>query len=273
MIFGVVDAARDRRNPFALILAYRRPLWRTTVSEVRQRYAGSAMGLFWLALAPALLLALYACVFIYIYKTVPEGMDTTTYLVRLFAGLLPFLAFCDGLLSGSGAVSSNRAVLLNTVYPAELVPLRAVLSGHAVAALGLILVAALALATGHPLQGLLLLPVVFVLQIMFVAGLAWPLSLANLVLRDVQQILTFLCTALMIVSPIAYLPGSAPGPLKLLVYLNPVSYFVITCQSLVVTGSPPPMKVVLVMTALSGGAFVIGFRLFQRGKLAFWDYA
>src|SRR5204862_4762357 len=48
-------------------------------------------------------------------------------------------------------------------------------------------------------------------------GVAWPLSLANLVLRDIQQVLTFLCTALMIVSPIAFAPESAPGPLKLLV--------------------------------------------------------
>ena len=169
-------------------------------------------------------------------------MHTTTYLVQLFAGLLPFLAFSDGLLNGSGAVLSNRAVLLNTVYPAELVSVRAVLSGHAVAALGLVLVAGFALATGHPIQGLPLLPLVLVLQIMFVCGVSWPLSLANLVLRDIQQILTFLCTALMIVSPIAYAPDAAPGPLKLLVYLNPVSYFVLTCQSLAVTGTLPPTQ-------------------------------
>ena len=268
-----MGAAAIRRNPFLMILAYRTPLWRTTVSEVRQRYAGSAMGLFWVALAPGLLLALYACVFIYIYKTVPAGMDTTAYLLQLFAGLLPFIAFSDGLLNGSGSVLSNRAVLLNTVYPAELVPLRAVLSGHAVAALGLVLVAGLSLATDHPHRGLLLLPVVFVLQIMFVCGVAWPLSLANLVLRDVQQILAFLTTALMIASPIAYAPDSAPGPLQLLVYLNPLSYFVLPCQSLVVSGTLPSTKIVIVMTALSFGAFFIGFRMFQRGKLAFWDYA
>jgi lipopolysaccharide transport system permease protein len=270
---GFIDPVRRGRNPFALILAYRKPLWRTTLSEVRQRYAGSTMGLFWVALAPGLLLALYACVFIYIYKVVPNGIDTTTYLVQLFAGLLPFLAFSDGLLNGSSAVLSNRAVLLNTVYPAELVPLRAVLSGHAVAVFGFVLVAGLVLATGHPLRGLVLLPVVLLLQVMFVCGVAWPLSLANLVLRDVQQLLTFLCTALMIVSPIAYAPDSAPGLLKLLVYLNPLSYFILACQSLVVSGSLPPTKVVLVMTAFSLGAFVLGFRLFQRGKLAFWDYA
>jgi lipopolysaccharide transport system permease protein len=273
LISRIANSAASRRNPFMMVLNYRTPLWRTTISEVRQRYAGSAMGLFWVALAPSLLLALYACVFIYIYKTVPEGMDTTTYLVQLFAGLLPFLAFSDGLLNGSGSVLSNRAVLLNTVYPAELVPLRAVLSGHAVAALGLVLVAGLALATGHPIRGILFLPLVLVLQVMFVCGVAWPLSLANLVLRDVQQMLTFLCTALMIVSPIAYSPGSAPGPLQLLVYLNPLSYFVLTFQSLAVTGSFPSIEIVLIMAALSLGTFLVGFRLFQKGKLAFWDYA
>src|SRR6202030_131515 len=193
-----------------------------------------------------------------------------TDLVELFAGLLPFLAFSDGLVNGSGAVLSNRAVLLNTVYPAELVPLRAVLSGHAVAALGLLLVAGLAIATGHSLRGLVLLPLVLVLQVMFVCGVAWPLSLANLVLRDIQQMLTFLCTALMIVSPIAYAPDSAPGPLKLLVYLNPLSYFILTYQSLVVHASLPPANILLIMLGLSVGAFLLGFRLFQLGELAVW---
>ncbi len=273
MISGAANPIGARRNPFTMVLAYRSPLWRTTLSELRQRYAGSTMGLFWVLLAPGLLLALYACVFIYIYKTVPAGMDNTTYLVQLFAGLLPFLAFSDGLVNGSGAVLSNRAVLLNTVYPAELVPLRAVLSGHAVAALGLALVAGLAMATGHSLRGLVLLPVVLVLQVMFVCGVAWPLALANLVLRDIQQVLTFLCTALMIISPIAFAPEAAPGPVKLLVYLNPLSYFILTYQSLVVRASLPPADVLLVMLSLSFGGFLLGFRLFQRGKLAFWDYA
>src|SRR5207237_54595 len=95
-------------------------------------------------------------------------------------------------------------------------------------------------------KGWPLLPLVLVLQIMFVCGVSWPLSLANLVLRDIQQILTFLCTALMIVSPIAYAPDAAPGLLKLLVYLNPVSYFVLTCQSLAVTGSLTPTQIVLI---------------------------
>ena len=57
MILDAANPSGLRRNPFIMILAYRRPLWRTTLSEVRQRYAGSTMGLFWVLLAPGLLLA------------------------------------------------------------------------------------------------------------------------------------------------------------------------------------------------------------------------
>jgi ABC-type polysaccharide/polyol phosphate export permease len=74
-------------------------------------------------------------------------------------------------------------------------------------------------------------------------------------------------------SPIAFAPEAAPGPLKLLVYLNPLSYFILTYQSLVVHASLPSANILLIMLGLSFGAFLIGFRLFQRGKLAFWDYA
>ena len=68
-------------------------------------------------------------------------------------------------------------------------------------------------------------------------------------------------------------PGSAPGALKLLVYLNPLSYYILTFQNLAITGGLPSIKIVAVLLALSFGAFFLGFRLFQRGKLAFWDHA
>jgi lipopolysaccharide transport system permease protein len=151
--------------------------------------------------------------------------------------------------------------------------MRAVLTGHAVSALGLVLVIVLALITGHGSLGLLLLPLVLALQLMFVAGLAWPLSLASLALRDIQQVLSFACTALMIMSPIAFAPGSAPGVLKLLVYLNPLSYYILSFQSLAISGNPPSLKILAVLLTLSFGTFFLGFRLFQRGKLAFWDHA
>ena len=190
---------------FIMISAYRKPLWRTTLSEVRQRDAGSTMGLFWVLLAPALLLALYACVFIYIYKTVPAGMDKTTYLVQLFAGLLPFLAFSDGLVNGSGAFEQSRGAaqyrLSCRTRSAACGAFRSRGSSARIGAGG-----RLGDGNGPFAPGLVLLPLVLVLQVMFVCGVAWPLSLANLVLRDIQQVLTFLCTALMIVSPIAYAP-------------------------------------------------------------------
>ena len=78
---------------------------------------------------------------------------------------------------------------------------------------------------------LLLVPLFWILQILFVTGLAWVLSLASLVLRDVQQLLAFVMVALLIASPIAYTPEMAPGLLKLLVYVNPLSYFVSLSKS------------------------------------------
>jgi lipopolysaccharide transport system permease protein len=273
MRWGAVDAAGRRRNPFATIAAYRALLLQTTVTEIRQRYAGSTMGLLWVALAPGILLALYACTFTFIFKVRPEGIGTVAYLLQLFSGLLPLLGFSEGLISGAGALVANRAVLLNTVYPAELVCLRAVLSSHVVAGFGFIFVMAAALLLGRVGWALMLVPLVFALQLMFVCGLAWPLALASLVLRDVQQLLTFVCTALMIASPIAYTPEAAPGPLQLLVYINPLSYFILTFQELIVYGRLPPAAIVLAVLVLSFGPYVIGFRLFQRAKHAFWDYA
>jgi lipopolysaccharide transport system permease protein len=271
--FAALRGAGRRGNPFAALAAYRTALTRTVITDIRQRYAGSAMGLFWVVLAPALLLALYACTFAFIFRIRPEGIGTTGYLLQLFAGLLPLLGFSEGLVGGAGALTANRAVLLNTVYPAELVCARTVLSSHVVAGCGFVFLVLAAAILGRAGWALVLVPLVFAGQLMFVCGVVWPLALASLVLRDLQQLLSFLCTALMIASPIAYTPAAAPGALKVIVYINPLSYFILTFQELIVYGRLPPPAVILAVLVLSLAPFMIGFRLFQRAKHAFWDYA
>jgi lipopolysaccharide transport system permease protein len=244
--------------PFLAPWRHRRLLQRSLRGELRQKYAGSVLGAAWLVAAPVVLMTLYAVVYLYIFRVRPPGMSGTDYLLYLFAGLIPCLGFTESLNAGTASLSANRAVLLNTVFPAELIPLRAVLAAQLQPLVGLALVAVAALALGRASPALLFLPVAWALLAMFTAGLAWLTSLGQLVARDVQQTLAYVSIALLIVSPIGYTPEMAPGAARLLVWLNPLSYFVIGFHDAALYGRLPARGVVAVLALLVFGSLAFG---------------
>ncbi|HLO74949.1 MAG TPA: ABC transporter permease [Magnetospirillum sp.] len=259
--------------PFAVLAARRALLISTTWVEVRRRYAGSLMGAAWVLMGPALLMALYAVIYGAVLRVRPPDFAPADYLLYVFCGLIPFLAFGEALQLGATSLSANKELLLNTVFPADLVPVRAVLIAMVPAVVGLALVLAGDAAFSHWSWHALLVPVVLVFQAAFTMGVVWVLSLANLVVRDIQQMLTYANMVLLIITPIAYTPSMLPEALKPLMYLNPLAYFVISIQHLVLMNQMPPTWIVLVGGLSSLAVFFLGHWMFRRAKLVFFDYA
>lgn len=259
--------------PVAAISRYRGILLRTTLTEIRSTFAGSMLGIFWVFMGPMLLLTIYALVFAVIFRVRPVDMSVAEYVLYVFSGLVPFLAFANALTIGALSLSSNKALLLNTVFPAELIPLRSVL----VASVGLPAGTAILLVGDAAFSTLswtwLLLPVVLVFQIIFVTGVCWMLSLLALLVRDIQHILMYVTMLLLVVTPIAYTPDMIPAKLLLLMYGNPLFYFVTCYQSLVILNAIPPPPIVVITVGLSLGTFCLGYNVCHRAKQVFYDFA
>src|SRR5678810_1026702 len=196
------------------LVAYRQILLQTTANEVRFRYAGSLLGAFWLALAPLLLMAIYAGVYLVVFRVRPPDMSAEHYVLYVLSGLIPFMGFSEALSAGSSSLTLNRAILLNTVFPAELVPLRAVLSSQAPTAVGILVAALIGVALGLGSPALLAIPLIWLALVMFVSGIVWILSLASLLARDVSQLLVFLNMALLVICPIGYTEAMVPSVLR-----------------------------------------------------------
>lgn len=243
------------------------------MDEVRAKYAGSVVGLFWVILSPLILLTLYSLVYLVIFRVQPASMTQHGYVLYILSGLVPFLGFADALNTGSLSLSSNKAILLNTVYPAELVPLRAVLASHAMTIVGLGLVVLAALFLGSYSWALVLLPALLLFQIMLAVGMAWVFSLASLVLRDISHVLGFATMLLLIMSPIAYTPDMVPDRLQFIIYLNPLSYFITGFQEILAYGRPPSVSLFGAIICLGLMSSCVGYWVFRRVKKVFFDYA
>ncbi|QRN03378.1 hypothetical protein GH742_05580 [Legionella sp. MW5194] len=259
-------------NPFLSIIKHYSLLKNSIVSELAKRHAGSVIGIFWFILYPLLLFFIYSTLYIVIFRVKPTDMSTNTYVIYIMSGLLPFLGFSDGLTAGTTSLSSKKSLLLNTVYPSEFIPLQAVVVNCMTLFVGvLLLIIANLLCLRTISLSILVLPALIMLQVMFTTGIVWVLSILNLVLKDIQQSLSFVTMLLMIVSPIAYTPAMVPKTLKLIIYLNPFSYYVWSYQDLFVEGVISCNF--LIATFISIFCFSLGHYFYDKTKKVFYEFA
>ena len=245
-----------------------------TKETIRQRYTGSAFGSMWALLFPSLQLSIFAVLYTCVFKVRPSGLNEWDYVVLVFSGLVPILMFNEALTAASSSLSASKSLLLNTVFPAELIPVRALLSSQVSGLFGLVLTVLLAVAVGRAnAWTLLAVPLAWLGLFLFTMGIGWTLSLASLVAKDIQHGLGLFTMLVTILSPFAYTPEMVPQALKPLIYLNPLAYYVQIFQSLICYGAWPSVTLILTASLLSVGSFLGGFLLFRNTKNLFLDYA
>jgi lipopolysaccharide transport system permease protein len=223
-------------------------------------------------IAPAASIGLYAAVYRLIFRIKVPGLGGWDYVLYIFSGLVPYLMTAEALTAGVSSVIVNRSVLNNTVFPIDLAPVKAVLSAQGSMLVGMTATVAGVIIVGRAHWTMLLLPLVWVLQMMALIGISWVLSLINVILRDLQNLITLLLVMLMIASPIAYTPAMVPASLKFVIWLNPLAYFVLTYQRILVLGQLPDLIPALLLVFGSVGVFLLGGYFFSRTKSVMIDY-
>ena len=257
-----------------VLSSYRGRLYEGVIHDIRQRYVGSVFGSLWAFLFPMIQLGIYAGLYTFIFKVKPLGLTESDYIILVFSGLVPLMAFNEALSSATSSLSANKSLLLNTVFPAELIPVRAALAAHVTSVIGLVITLMVGFLIGRTsYQALLLVPIFWVLLLMFAIGLGWIFSLFSLIARDIQHGLGLVIMLLFILSPFAYTPDMVPVDLKPLIYLNPLSPFVLTFQNLICYGLWPDPAFALSSCIIAISAFLAGFTVFQSAKHVFFDYA
>ncbi len=258
-------------EPFKLIYIHRRLLVNISYNEIRGRVAGSVLGLFWLVLYPLLLLSAYAFVYIYVFSIRFPIFTTYEYVALIFCGLIPFIAFADSLGNGVSAVTGNVNLIKNVIFPIELVPVKVVLVSQITQSIGVILLIIAAGFFKRISLFLLMLPIIWVLQILFTIGVIWIISSLNVFLRDLQQVMNVIVLFLMLVSPIAYTPEMVPEGMRPLLKINPLFYIITGFQDSIMIGRLTEVDLLIIFFFISIFFFVLGYHFFIGLKRVFAD--
>lgn len=261
-------------SPFRILLVYRERLAEGVSQDLRQQYSGSLLGLFWVILYPLLQLAIYCALYVFIFRIRPPGLTQWSYVVLVFSGLVPILAFNQALQMSVTALSASKSVLSSTVFPPVLVNIRSMLVAQFPMLFGIAITLIMGLALGLTSIGLLILyvPILWILLLAFIAGLGWILSLISLIVRDIQHSIGLVLMLMTFLSPFAYTPEMVPGPLKFILYVNPLTYFVRAFQDVICYGIAPSSLHLGGSLLLGIGTFYAGYWVFEKTKHTFFDY-
>src|SRR5580658_11218637 len=154
--------------------------------DFEQRYVGSAAGWVWGAIHPMVLLASYYFIFqVCLKMTMPAGGVTTSYLMYMFCGFLPWLLFQDTVVRSASSLIEHSNLITKTVFPAEVVPVSIFLSSlihHLIALVVALVWAGFADKFVSPM--ILWLPVYMLFVGMLAVGVGWIAASLHVYLRD-----------------------------------------------------------------------------------------
>jgi lipopolysaccharide transport system permease protein len=240
--------------------------------DLKARYAGSLFGFLWAFVQPLWQLVLFTVVFSSILRVPLVGERTDRFAYFLFAGLLPWLAFSEGVSRGTTAVVDNSNLVKKLQFPSQLLVAAVVVSALVHEAVALLVFAAILLMTGSlPAAGLLALAPAVVLQITLTLGLGLLVAGLQVYLRDTAQFVGIVLSAWFYLTPIVYPWSLVPEGLRGTLALNPLSSLVQLYRHALL-GSALPSTAALASTGVVAVALLaLGATVFRRLARRFGD--
>ncbi len=248
-----------RRAQLADLWRYRFLLQNLVWRELKIKYKGAVLGVFWSMLHPLFLLVVYTFAFRYVVKIRVEHFP-----VFLFAALLPWTFLNASLTGGVSAVTDHGSLVRKIYFPRAVLPLSTVFFNLIQLGLTLfVFIPALPL-LGVPLTpALLLLPLLVALQVPFVTGLVLLASALYVSFRDLRHFVELLMQFWFWLTPVIYPLEMVPARFVPFFVFNPMAHFTGAYRRLILDGRVPPFQVWLILAALSAGTFAAGWHVFH----------
>ncbi|MFZ5927034.1 MAG: ABC transporter permease [Acidobacteriota bacterium] len=238
------------------------------LKDFRVRYRNMSLGVFWSLLNPLTMMAILTFVFT---KVLDNRIPY--YPLYVLCGLIPYNFFTLSWVTGTVSISENSALVKRIPMQTALLPLVSVLSNTLHLAIQLLLVFALVLWYGLPVTWhYLWLPVIWILELLFIYGLALASSSLHVVVRDVRYVVESANLVLFWLVPIFYSFAMVPQKYKSLYEFNPVAALVLATQSVILGHRSPPQTLMWKMALVSAIFLLLGTFIFSRMKRRFYRY-
>ncbi len=245
--------------------------------DLTDEYVGHTFALGWAVIQPLFLMLVYLFVFTAIFPTrvnAPASMSTDA-IVFLLSGIIPWLALSQVMGRSHASIVNNTSIVKQMAFPLELLPLKTLTGPLVFSAISLafLVVYSLWITGGSILLAYILgLPLLILLSLLLLVGLALILSSVQVFVRDLKEFINMFMTIGLFIHPILYLPNAVPVAVRPLIYVSPFSYFIFCWQDVMFYGHVVRGWAWIIASAFAIVLFVIGTRLFVVSKSHFGDF-
>jgi lipopolysaccharide transport system permease protein len=241
-------------------------IWR----DVSVRYKQTVLGPAWAILQPLIMLAIFTMVFGRFggFKT-----GTIPYPLFVFAGLIPWALFSQGMPQAALSLVSQQQMLTKVYFPRLFVPIAAAGVFLVDLMISLVIYAGMMLYYRMaPSWECLWLLVLVPLTLIATLGVGVMLAGLTVFYRDFKHIIPFLTQILMYATPIFYPPELVGPKWGLLFSLNPM-FGIVTAYRSAILGLPWDPATLAISTASALGLFVFSIFYFRKIERRFADFA
>lgn len=235
------------------------------LKNLKARYAGSLLGIFWAFLNPLLLALTVAFIFSEIIK-----VNIKHFYLFIISGVLPWFFLANSLQEASTSIPVNAPLLKQFSFPREFIPIASVLSNFIILLLGFLVILPLFIVFNHKIILLLpLLALVLLLHLMFTLGIALILSSLYVYFKDIGQLLGVLLLFWLWLTPVFYTMDMVPDKYRTLFSLNPLTPYISLYRSILFDTALLNLKLIIPTLFLSAISLCLGYAVFVKQKASF----
>ena len=242
--------------------------------ELRVRYLGSLMGKYWNIIHPLIVISIYTLIFSQLLGVRSHQTETSsgwTYAAFLCAGLIPWNFFTELMLKATNSFAEYSHLIRKIRFPLLVIPCSLAMSASVSFLISVLIYLVFLALIGQTFSNhIFLLPVIFLIQIVFTLGLALVTSVLNTFFRDVQQVLGVGLQLLFWGTPIIYSMNQVPTKYAWILELNPMTHCVGLYRSAFL-GLPIDFRSLAIFTVTALVWFFLGLYAVSSAKAEILD--
>lgn len=227
--------------------------------EIKVRYRGSFLGVYWSLFNPLIMTGLYAIIFGAAFKKYYHD-SLWEYILAAFTGLAVIHFYSGSTAQALGSIVSNGSLLNKVKLPVSVFPISIIIANTFQLTVGMLplLIMVTIFLSPHLSSSLniIAIPLPLLALILISTGIGFLTSSLYVFFRDLPFFYELVQFVLMLSSPIFYPAAIVDPKIRTVLELNPLSPVIESLRQIVLSGNSPDLF--LIVRALLSGIIILG---------------